>query len=78
MISGLPPHCVAAIEFSPPLPRDHQLLLESMPVGHLTKFIVTYNKVQLHKKKILKGRLISPLLSPQMIPLSYLAKQSVT
>jgi len=44
VISGLPPHCTAAIQFSPPLPRNVQLLLESMPVGHLTKFIVTYDK----------------------------------
>jgi len=44
VISGLPPHCTSAIKFSPPLPQNHQLLLESMPVGHLTKFIVTYDK----------------------------------
>ncbi|KAF7700791.1 hypothetical protein HF521_001956 [Silurus meridionalis] len=42
VIVSCPPHMAALIEYRPALPLEHQRLAQSMPVGHMTKFIITY------------------------------------
>ncbi|XP_064163173.1 probable flavin-containing monoamine oxidase A isoform X1 [Anguilla rostrata] len=42
VIVTCPPHLAAKIHYSPALPTERDRLAQSMPVGHLIKFIVTY------------------------------------
>ncbi|KAJ8346967.1 hypothetical protein SKAU_G00283680 [Synaphobranchus kaupii] len=42
VIVTCPPHLAAKIQYSPALPTEKDRLAQSMPVGHLIKFIVTY------------------------------------
>ncbi|XP_023701638.1 probable flavin-containing monoamine oxidase A isoform X2 [Cryptotermes secundus] len=44
IVVALPPSEVLRILFSPPLPLKHRQLLQRYPVGHLTKFVITYPK----------------------------------
>ncbi|KAJ0057709.1 hypothetical protein NL108_012959, partial [Boleophthalmus pectinirostris] len=42
VIVSCPPHLAAQIQYEPPLPSQRAFLTQSMPVGHLIKFIITY------------------------------------
>ncbi|KAJ8286535.1 hypothetical protein GJAV_G00040290 [Gymnothorax javanicus] len=42
VIVTCPPHLAAKICYSPALPTERDRLTQSMPVGHLIKFIITY------------------------------------
>ncbi|KAK2714485.1 hypothetical protein QYM36_008892, partial [Artemia franciscana] len=44
LVSTMPPNCLNRVHFSPPLPEGRRMLMHNMPSGHLTKFIVTYDK----------------------------------
>jgi monoamine oxidase len=55
VIISIPPNCITSIKFSPPLSEDRKLLMENMPVGHLTKFVITYDKVWIFEYKNLGG-----------------------
>lgn len=44
IIVALPPSEVLRILFTPSLPLEHRQLLQRYPVGHLTKFVITYPK----------------------------------
>ncbi|XP_053542970.1 amine oxidase [flavin-containing] A isoform X5 [Ictalurus punctatus] len=42
IIVTCPPHMAAQIEYRPALPLERRSLARCMPVGHMTKFIITY------------------------------------
>jgi monoamine oxidase len=42
IILAIPPYQISRIDMNPVLPADHRYLLQHMPVGHLTKFVATY------------------------------------
>ncbi|GAB6020412.1 hypothetical protein CHUAL_003112 [Chamberlinius hualienensis] len=42
VIMAIPVHMAAGIEFEPKLPEKRMLLIKNMPVGHMSKFIATY------------------------------------
>lgn len=44
VILSVPPNLLAKMKFDPPLPPYKRLIYENLPIGHLTKFIVTYKK----------------------------------
>lgn len=44
VIMAIPLQLAANIEFKPPLPEKRRLLLNNMPMGHLTKYVCTYTK----------------------------------
>lgn len=43
-IVTIPPQFVTRIDFQPPLPPNRRLLMENMPMGHLIKFVITYDQ----------------------------------
>ncbi|XP_046437398.1 probable flavin-containing monoamine oxidase A [Daphnia pulex] len=73
VIVSIPPNCITHIQFSPPLSEDRRLLMENMPVGHLTKFVITYDKTYWREKGF-SGEVVSngggPLLGCSTGPLS--------
>lgn len=42
VIVACPSHLAAQIHYEPPLPSERQRLIQSLPMGHMTKFIITY------------------------------------
>uniref|UniRef100_A0A3B5AEN7 Amine oxidase n=1 Tax=Stegastes partitus TaxID=144197 RepID=A0A3B5AEN7_9TELE len=42
VIVTCPPHLAAKIHYEPALPSQREFLTQSMPVGHMIKFIITY------------------------------------
>ncbi|TRY65436.1 hypothetical protein DNTS_008767, partial [Danionella cerebrum] len=42
VIVACPSHLAGQIQYKPPLPSERQRLIQSMPSGHMLKFIVTY------------------------------------
>ncbi|XP_053267845.1 amine oxidase [flavin-containing] A [Pleuronectes platessa] len=42
VIVTCPPHLAAKIQFHPALPSQREFLTQNMPIGHLIKFIITY------------------------------------
>lgn len=54
MIIAIPPNFKAKIHYTPDLPGEQRNLLERMPIGHLTKIILTYSK-RFWKEKNLSG-----------------------
>ncbi|XP_044189313.1 amine oxidase [flavin-containing] isoform X2 [Thunnus albacares] len=42
VIVTCPPHLAAKIHYQPPLPSQRAFLTQNMPVGHIIKFIITY------------------------------------
>lgn len=42
VIVSCPPHLAAKIHYQPALPSQREFLTQNMPVGHLMKFIITY------------------------------------
>uniref|UniRef100_A0A672I101 Amine oxidase n=1 Tax=Salarias fasciatus TaxID=181472 RepID=A0A672I101_SALFA len=42
VIVTCPPHLAAKIQYEPALPTEREFLTQNMPVGHMIKFIVTY------------------------------------
>ncbi|XP_057367268.1 probable flavin-containing monoamine oxidase A isoform X1 [Daphnia carinata] len=73
VITSIPPNCVTRIQFSPPLSEDRKLLMDNMPVGHLTKFIITYDKTYWRENGF-SGEIVSngggPLLKCSTGPIS--------
>ncbi|XP_077980470.1 putative flavin-containing monoamine oxidase A [Glandiceps talaboti] len=43
IIMAAPPHLAGSMKYSPALPLDKQSLIQRQPVGHLIKFLATYN-----------------------------------
>lgn len=44
VIMAVPPNMLLKMEFDPPLPPYKQFICENLPIGHLTKFLVIYDK----------------------------------
>ncbi|XP_037094079.1 probable flavin-containing monoamine oxidase A [Pollicipes pollicipes] len=44
VISSMPPNQLINVEFRPPLSPDKQQILRGMPIGHLIKFVVTFEE----------------------------------
>ncbi|XP_029693067.1 amine oxidase [flavin-containing] A isoform X5 [Takifugu rubripes] len=42
VIVTCPPHLAAKIEYQPALPSQRRFLMQNMPVGHMIKFLITY------------------------------------
>ncbi|XP_066507699.1 probable flavin-containing monoamine oxidase A [Hoplias malabaricus] len=58
VIVTCPPHMAALIQFDPVLPLERQRLSQCMPVGHMTKFIITY-PTAFWKQKGFSGEIVS-------------------
>nr|XP_027230105.1 probable flavin-containing monoamine oxidase A [Penaeus vannamei] len=44
VIMTAPPNMIIKMKFSPPLPPSKKLIYENLPIGHLIKFVVVYDK----------------------------------
>ncbi|KAK2823769.1 hypothetical protein Q7C36_020369 [Tachysurus vachellii] len=58
VIVTCPPHMAAQIEYRPALPLKRQRLAQWMPVGHMTKFIITY-PTAFWKQKGFSGEIVA-------------------
>uniref|UniRef100_A0A8B9JJA2 Amine oxidase n=1 Tax=Astyanax mexicanus TaxID=7994 RepID=A0A8B9JJA2_ASTMX len=58
VIVTCPPHMAAQIQYQPPLPLERQRLTQCMPVGHMTKFIITYPSA-FWKQKGFSGEIVA-------------------
>ncbi|KAG7322947.1 hypothetical protein KOW79_014293 [Hemibagrus wyckioides] len=58
VIVTCPPHMAAQIEYHPALPLERQRLARCMPVGHMTKFIITY-PTAFWKEKGFSGEIVA-------------------
>ncbi|XP_062870463.1 probable flavin-containing monoamine oxidase A [Trichomycterus rosablanca] len=58
VIITCPPHMAAQIEYHPALPVKRQRLTQYMPVGHMTKFIITY-PTAFWKEKGFSGEIVA-------------------
>ncbi|CAG11198.1 unnamed protein product, partial [Tetraodon nigroviridis] len=50
VIVTCPPHLAAKIDYQPVMPCQRQFLMQNMPVGHMIKFIITYQTVSGRQK----------------------------
>ncbi|KAB5543816.1 hypothetical protein PHYPO_G00084020 [Pangasianodon hypophthalmus] len=58
VIVTCPPHMAAQIEYRPALPLERRHLAQCMPVGHMTKFIITY-PTAFWKQKGFSGEIVA-------------------
>jgi len=58
VIMAIPLQLVSQIDFKPQLPERAQILMSSMPMGHLTKYICTYSKA-FWRNKGFSGEIVS-------------------
>ncbi|KAK7896639.1 hypothetical protein WMY93_021964 [Mugilogobius chulae] len=58
VIVSCPPHMAAQIQYEPPLPSPRAFLTQHMPVGHMIKFIITYQRA-FWKDKGFSGEIVS-------------------
>uniref|UniRef100_A0A665V936 Amine oxidase n=1 Tax=Echeneis naucrates TaxID=173247 RepID=A0A665V936_ECHNA len=58
VIVTCPPHLAAKIHYEPALPSQREFLTQNMPVGHMIKFIITYQKA-FWKEKGLSGEIVT-------------------
>ncbi|XP_035391620.1 probable flavin-containing monoamine oxidase A [Electrophorus electricus] len=58
VIVTCPPHMAAKIYYKPALPMERQHLTQCMPVGHMTKFIITY-PTAFWKRKGFSGEIVA-------------------
>ncbi|GAA6216038.1 probable flavin-containing monoamine oxidase A [Lates japonicus] len=58
VIVTCPPHLAAKIHYEPALPSQREFLTQSMPVGHMIKFIITY-QTAFWKEKGLSGEIVT-------------------
>ncbi|KAK7019792.1 hypothetical protein SK128_021483 [Halocaridina rubra] len=58
LIIAAPPNMLLKMEFDPPLPPYKQFLCENLPIGHTTKFLVTYRKA-FWREKGYSGEVVS-------------------
>ncbi|KAM3600356.1 uncharacterized protein V6R79_021915 [Siganus canaliculatus] len=57
VIVTCPPHLAAKIHYEPALPVQRELLTQNMPVGHMIKFIITY-QTAFWKEKGFSGEVV--------------------
>ncbi|KAM9323026.1 LOW QUALITY PROTEIN: putative flavin-containing monoamine oxidase A [Pholidichthys leucotaenia] len=58
VIVTCPPHLAAKIHYHPALPSQREFLTQNMPVGHMIKFIITY-QTAFWKEKGFSGEMIA-------------------
>ncbi|KAM9338641.1 putative flavin-containing monoamine oxidase A [Symphorus nematophorus] len=58
VIVTCPPHLAAKIHYEPALPSQRQFLTQNMPVGHMIKFIITY-QTAFWKEKGFSGEIVA-------------------
>ncbi|XP_006795689.1 probable flavin-containing monoamine oxidase A [Neolamprologus brichardi] len=58
VIVTCPPHLAAKINYQPALPSQREFLTQSMPVGHIIKFIITY-KMAFWREKGFSGEIVA-------------------
>ncbi|KAJ0015507.1 hypothetical protein NQD34_009127 [Periophthalmus magnuspinnatus] len=58
VIISCPPHLAAQIQYDPPLPSQRSFLTQSMLVGHMIKFIITY-PTAFWKEKGFSGEIVT-------------------
>ncbi|XP_047228580.1 probable flavin-containing monoamine oxidase A isoform X2 [Girardinichthys multiradiatus] len=58
VIVTCPPHLAAKIQYQPALPSMREFLTQNMPVGHMMKFIVTY-QTAFWKEKGFSGEIVA-------------------
>nr|XP_054600115.1 probable flavin-containing monoamine oxidase A [Nothobranchius furzeri]XP_054600116.1 probable flavin-containing monoamine oxidase A [Nothobranchius furzeri] len=58
VIVTCPPHLAAKIQYQPPLPSMREFLTQNMPVGHMMKFIITY-QTAFWKEKGFSGEIVT-------------------
>ncbi|XP_028273245.1 probable flavin-containing monoamine oxidase A isoform X2 [Parambassis ranga] len=58
VIVTCPPHLAAKIHYQPVLPSQREFLTQNMPVGHMIKFIITYQKA-FWKEKDFSGEIVA-------------------
>ncbi|XP_013857909.1 probable flavin-containing monoamine oxidase A [Austrofundulus limnaeus] len=58
VIVTCPPHLAAKIHYQPPLPTMREFLTQNMPVGHMIKFIITY-QTAFWKEKGFSGEIVA-------------------
>ncbi|XP_068191564.1 probable flavin-containing monoamine oxidase A [Antennarius striatus] len=62
VIVTCPPHLAAKIHYQPALPSQREFLTQNMPVGHMIKFIITY-QTAFWKEKGFSGEIVAgPLI----------------
>uniref|UniRef100_A0A674MBG4 Amine oxidase n=1 Tax=Takifugu rubripes TaxID=31033 RepID=A0A674MBG4_TAKRU len=62
VIVTCPPHLAAKIEYQPALPSQRRFLMQNMPVGHMIKFLITY-QTAFWKEKGFSGEIVAGLSS---------------
>ncbi|XP_020486249.2 probable flavin-containing monoamine oxidase A isoform X1 [Labrus bergylta] len=58
VIVTCPPHLAAKIQYQPALPSQREFLTQNMPVGHMIKFIITY-QTAFWREKGLSGEIVA-------------------
>ncbi|KAM4634033.1 putative flavin-containing monoamine oxidase A isoform 2-T2 [Polymixia lowei] len=58
VIVTCPPHLAAKIHYKPSLPHQREFLTQNMPVGHMIKFIITY-QTAFWREKGLSGEIVA-------------------
>ncbi|XP_045923323.1 probable flavin-containing monoamine oxidase A [Micropterus dolomieu] len=58
VIITCPPHLAAKIHYQPALPTQREFLTQNMPVGHMIKFIITY-QTAFWKEKGFSGEIVA-------------------
>ncbi|XP_026153844.1 probable flavin-containing monoamine oxidase A isoform X2 [Mastacembelus armatus] len=58
VIVTCPPHLAAKIQYAPALPSQREFLTQNMPVGHMIKFIITY-QTAFWKEKGFSGEIVA-------------------
>nr|XP_019959072.1 PREDICTED: amine oxidase [flavin-containing] A-like isoform X1 [Paralichthys olivaceus] len=58
VIVTCPPHLAAKIQYQPALPSQREFLTQNMPVGHLMKFIITY-QTAFWREKDFSGEIVT-------------------
>ncbi|XP_071322463.1 probable flavin-containing monoamine oxidase A [Trachinotus anak] len=58
VIVTCPPHLAAKIQYEPALPSQREFLTQNMPVGHMIKFIITY-QTAFWRDKGLSGEIVT-------------------
>ncbi|XP_034403169.1 probable flavin-containing monoamine oxidase A [Cyclopterus lumpus] len=58
VIVTCPPHLAAKIHYQPALPSQREFLTQNMPVGHMIKFIITY-QTAFWKEKGFSGEIVA-------------------
>ncbi|XP_051764365.1 amine oxidase [flavin-containing] A isoform X2 [Ctenopharyngodon idella] len=55
VIVACPSHLAAKIHFEPALPAERQSLIQCLPMGHMTKFIVTYPTMEERRDAVISS-----------------------